>query len=88
MTIKNFAKVYSRTYDVLYDSQIPYNLAVEGFDNMVKTDKKFLKKVRELCNFTHDIISSDREAAAFFLAYGAILEEENIKKLNAVWARA
>ena len=82
MTIQKFSEIYGDTYETLYNSQIPYDLAVDGFESRIKTDKKFQKKAQELCEYRHDFLSSDRELAAFFLAYGAILQEENFKRIN------
>lgn len=60
-------------YNFLYeygDSTPAYNAAVADFDKKVKNKRsKFYKTVCSFIEYRKDIISSDREAAAFMIAY-------------------
>ena len=64
---------FNAAYTFLYeygDNTPAYNAAVEDFDKKVKNKRsKFYKMVCSFIEFRRDIISSDREAAAFMIAY-------------------
>ena len=72
INIHEFAKKFSEEYGFLYDNGdrvAGYREAVEAFDEFLRNDIGGFKKfVREFCNYRNDIVSSDREAAAFMFA--------------------
>lgn len=66
--ISDFLKKFNDNYDLLYDAN-KHNREVAGqreaaaaFDDFVKQHGDF---VREFVNYRGDVVSSDREAAAF-----------------------
>lgn len=75
MEAEDFTKVYQRTYTALLHNNIPYDLAVKGFDRLIDTNEKFAKTVTDYWKQTSDYIGMDIEKAAFFLAYGVIIKE-------------
>ena len=72
MNIHEFAKKFSEEYSFLYKNQdrvAGYREAVDAFDEYLKGDVGgFRKFVGEFAKYRNDIISSDREAAAFMFA--------------------
>lgn len=72
MNIHEFAKKYSEEYSFLYKNQdrvAGYREAVDAFDEYLKNDiGGFRKFVGEFASYRNDLISSDREAAAFMFA--------------------
>lgn len=72
MNIHEFAKKFSEEYSFLYKNQdrvAGYREAVDAFDEYLKNDiGGFRKFVGEFANYRNDLISSDREAAAFMFA--------------------
>lgn len=72
INIHEFAKKFSEEYGFLYDNDdrvAGYREAVDTFDEFLKNDIGGFKKfVSEFCNFRKDLVSSDREAAAFMFA--------------------
>ena len=72
VNINDFMKKFSEEYDFLYEN---YD-RVAGFDEAVVAFDEYLSKdiggfrsfVGEFVDFRHDIVSSDREAAAFMFA--------------------
>lgn len=72
INIHEFAKKFSEEYSFLYDNDdrvAGYREAVDTFDEFLKSDIGGFKKfVSEFCNFRMDLVSSDREVAAFMFA--------------------
>ena len=72
MNIHEFAKKFSEEYTFLYKNQdrvAGYREAVDAFDEYLKNDiGGFRKFVGEFANYRNDLITSDREAAAFMFA--------------------
>ena len=70
--IKEFQRKFRQEYANLYDHRdnvAGYREAVEEFDNYMAVDfGGFQRFVNEFVDYRKDIISSDREAAAFMLA--------------------
>ena len=60
---EKFVKEYNFLYDH-YDNVAGFDEAVDAFDTMIKNDS-FKKFVGEFARYRQDIITSDREAAAF-----------------------
>lgn len=69
--MKEFLERFDRVYDVLYNAGglIDYGDAVSKFDQMVRIRPAFKAKLQEFESFRQDWITSDREAAAFTIAY-------------------
>lgn len=69
--MEEFNKLYETVYDVLYNgcTLLDYENAVEYYERMVKTNANFKTKLRQLSEYRHDLIMSDREVAAFAIAY-------------------
>lgn len=69
INIHEFLKQFQKEYNFLYDHDYVagQNEAVAEFDKCIK-NKNFAEFVGEFVNFRGDIISSDREAAAFMFA--------------------
>lgn len=67
VNIYNFAKQFQKEYNFLYDHDRVAGMdeAVEAFDKFVKGHEDF---IREFIKYRGDLISSDREAAAFMFA--------------------
>lgn len=77
-----FAELESRMeskYDILYRLEAENNLDREGYEQAIKgfTALEYFSYdfVGAFCRFHGDLISSDREAAAFFYAFSDILSE-------------
>ena len=72
MNIHEFAKKFSEEYSFLYENRdrvAGYREAVDAFDEYLKNDVGgFRKFVGEFAKYRNDLISSDREAAAFMFA--------------------
>ena len=60
---EKFIEEYGFLYDH-YDNVAGFDEAVDAFDTMIKNDA-FKKFVGEFARYRQDIITSDREAAAF-----------------------
>lgn len=77
--MKNFIKKFNDIYEILYCNEgiINYEKAILKFDNLVKNDSKeiFKTTLAEFINTRKDCISSDREAAAFIIAFNYFNEE-------------
>lgn len=73
MKMEPLNQEFAAAYDFLYeygDSTPAYNAAVKDFDEKIKNKRsKFYKTVCAFIEFRRDVISSDREAAAFMIAY-------------------
>lgn len=69
INIYEFLKQFNKEYDFLYenDNVAGCDEAVAEFDRLLKCEG-FAKFVGEFVKFRNDIISSDREAAAFMFA--------------------
>ena len=69
INIHDFAKKFWKEYDFLYDNRdkvAGFQEAVDAFDDyMAKDTGGFQKFVGEFVAYRHDVVSSDREAAAF-----------------------
>lgn len=70
--INEFSTKFRQEYELLYDNRdrvAGYQEAVEAFDEYLANDiGGFQAFVGEFVDYRHDIISSDREAAAFMFA--------------------
>lgn len=69
--MEEFNKLYETVYDVLYNAGglVDYSEAVDRFYLMSKIRPKFEAKIREFEAYRQDWITSDRECAAFVIAY-------------------
>lgn len=68
VNINDFEGEFNKMYDLLYDNDnrvAGYYEAVDAFDEFLKNHRDF---IIEFVKFHGDIISSDREAAAFMFA--------------------
>lgn len=66
--IEEFAARFHREYAFLYDAfdrVAGFQEAVDTFDALMKRNEKFRAFVSEFVAFREDMITSDREAAAF-----------------------
>lgn len=65
------AKRYERAYDVLYNAcgLVDYDEAVERHDRLMRTSSSYADAAREFCQMRGDALTSDRECAAFCIAY-------------------
>lgn len=72
ININEFLTKFRQEYAFLYDNRdcvAGYQEAVEAFDEYLANDiGGFQEFVGEFVDYRHDIISSDREAAAFMFA--------------------
>lgn len=76
-----FLEQFNREYDYLYDHHdhmAGYDKAVDSFDAFLK-DKANASFVREFAAYRGDVVSSDREAAAFMFALDE-LTRKNMKQ--------
>lgn len=74
VNIKKFSEKFQEEYNFLYDNNdnvAGYREAVEAFDEFLPNQKEF---VMEFNYYRGDIISSDREAAAFMFALDDMTE--------------
>lgn len=63
---------FNAAYDFLYeygDTTPAYDAAVADFDNEMQKRGKLWEVAQYLANYRLDLITSDREAAAFMIAY-------------------
>lgn len=70
INIKDFSRQYKKEYTFLYDHKdniAGYTEAVEAFDSFIKTASG-AALVGEFARFRGDLLTSDREAAAFMFA--------------------
>jgi len=68
INIQKFSKQFEKEYSFLYDNSnnvAGYDEAVTAFDRFIKTNGDF---VGEFVKYRGDLITSDREAAAFMFA--------------------
>lgn len=66
--IKRFLEKFNQEYEFLYDNRdhvAGVNEAISAFDEFLVSNREF---VIEFVKFRGDIVSSDREAAAFMFA--------------------
>lgn len=71
ISIEKFLKQFKKEYNFLYDNNdrvAGRDEAIDTFDEMLKTQEWFKEFVREFCRYRGDIVSSDRECAAFMFA--------------------
>ena len=69
-----FLEQFNREYEYLYDNHdhvAGYDEAVDSFDDFIKSEAN-AGFVKEFAAYRGDIVSSDREAAAFMFALEAI----------------
>lgn len=69
--MKKIETMYYAFYDALYNERINAPGAAAAFDAAMANDPDFKKAVLDFVAARLDPISSDREAAAFYLAYTA-----------------
>ena len=72
--IGRFSEQFEKEYDFLYENEdrvAGFDEAVAWFDEMLSHDW-FKKFVQEFCVFRHDLLTSDRECAAFAFALEAL----------------
>lgn len=88
--MENLLNTFNSTYKYLYDQETTENAAViymlenpyiDNFDDNLKTDPDFKNLVSKFNEYRQDIISSDREAAAFMIAYYIIEQRKQHEKL-------
>lgn len=88
--MENLLNTFNSTYKYLYDQETTENAAViymlenpyiDNFDDNLKTDPDFKNLVSKFNKYRQDIISSDREAAAFMIAYYIIEQRKQHEKL-------
>lgn len=82
-TIDCLMDSFSHAYQFIYENEcdymeILYSPLVDIFDDLRKNDPDFQKLLNEFARARQDLITSDREAAAFMLA---IRHHERIRKL-------
>jgi hypothetical protein len=74
INIHEFNNRFGNEYEFLYDNRDN----VAGFHDAVREGDKFIKEhaefVREFCKYRGDIISSDREVAAFMFALSSMID--------------
>lgn len=70
--LENFGKIYTAIY-MLEDVGVnmDYDKEVDDFDNMMKNNPAFNKAVCKVAEKRGDLFTSDREAAAIYLAFKA-----------------
>lgn len=72
--IKRFLEKFNQEYEFLYDNRdnvAGVNEAISAFDEFLMSNREF---VIEFVNFRGDVVSSDREAAAFMFAMESIVQ--------------
>lgn len=72
--IERFKQRFDEEYDFLYDHRdnvAGYSEAVDSFDEFLKNEAN-ARFVREFAAYRGDVVSSDREAAAFMFALDAL----------------
>ena len=70
ISIDSFKQRFDEEYDFLYDHRdnvAGYYEAVDSFDEFLKSEEN-ARFVREFAAYRGDVVSSDREAAAFMFA--------------------
>lgn len=73
--LQEFNTAYRRNYNRLYNSDSAYmdalqSKAADAFNDLIKSDSLFKQAVIDFVAFrAGDPISSDREAAAFYITY-------------------
>lgn len=79
-------KEFNATYDRLYNDPHPWpseeTSAIRAFDDKVRTDPGYRSLVSDFNTARQDLISSDREAAAFELALQIGLQRQEQRKLD------
>lgn len=79
-------KEFNATYDRLYNDPHPWpseeTSAIRAFDDKVRTDPWYRSLVSDFNTARQDLISSDREAAAFDLALQIGLQRQQQRKLD------
>lgn len=79
-------KEFNATYDRLYNDPHPWpseeTSAIRAFDDKVRTDPWYRSLVSDFNTARQDLISSDREAAAFELALQIGLQRQEQRKLD------
>lgn len=72
VNIKEFARRFEKEYSFLYENRdrvAGFDEAVSAFDEFLNNDiRGFQKFVGEFVEWRGDVVSSDREAAAFMFA--------------------
>ena len=74
--IKAFAERFAKEYAFLYENRngvAGYYEAVEAGDDFIRNNPEF---VAEFCNYRGDLLTSDREVAAFAFVLSDVLAEE------------
>lgn len=72
VSIEEFYVKFGEFYEFLYDNYdrvAGYNEAVDAFDEFLHDNREF---VSEFCKYRQDLITSDREAAAFMFALDSL----------------
>lgn len=76
--IERFKQRFDEEYDFLYDHRdnvAGYSEAVDSFDGFLKNETN-ASFVREFAMYRGDVVSSDREAAAFMFALDAMMGKQ------------
>ena len=75
INIQEFSRKFSNEYEFLYnnhDNVAGYHEAVQEGDKFIRENNEF---VREFCKYRGDIITSDREVAAFMFALYDMIDQ-------------
>lgn len=79
------SKLFSDTYQQLYNSTPATDIIISYFamyhDNDMKKDPEYKEAATDFAKFRNDILTSDRECAAFYIAVSAYERQEQFKKL-------
>lgn len=80
INIEQFAEEFRKQYNFLYDSNgyvAGYDEAVEAFDNFLEKHADFVGK---FATYRGDLVTSDREAAAFMFALDLLTDDFDLDK--------
>ena len=71
LSMEEFSKLFDNVYNVLYNAGglVDYSDAVDRFYLMSEIRPEFESKIREFEAYRQHWITSDRECAAFVIAY-------------------
>ena len=70
--LKEFDQEFNAAYNMLYeygDAGEAYASAVKDFDQEMEKHGRLWERAQYIANYRLDIVTSDREAAAFMIAY-------------------
>lgn len=73
MNLEKLNKAFEQAYEFMYENGTP-KMFVEIFETCAK-NKYFKMVLADFAKYREDVISSDRECAAFILAYMSTTEQ-------------